>query len=279
MNTDIRNFGAVGQQTRLTAGQPVQTRLHQYGALGQKTQMPPQPPIQKKITQYKGENVAKKQKAQEGEWVREENDPVDSLDELKDENADDKYEDDDWDDEFRDLDIEQQDSEQQGEWSASAESEFSNLPDNGAATAEYASSSLDANNRPIVPDGWVDTTRADKSEVVRQAKIEAQDLGLVIEEGVYGLQLRSQRAFAKNQPIAPYRGVRMTGIEADSLPNTYDKIVPSSDGEHVVVGDVVNPRKPSIASYANDPVSIFICVHTTLTSPNTSLQNSSPFLF
>lgn len=268
MNLDIRSFGAAGQPTQIRdtqvrqarlerfgeAGQRTripsvggQARLFRYGAEGQKTQMPPQPPIQRKITRYERDSAPKKQKAEWGEDF----DPVDILDEQAAENDDEFGFSDD--DAYGDLDFEQPDSEREDEQRAPPEPKPPSFADQRPALAEYAPSHLDADNRPLVPDGWVDTTRADKSEVIANAQREAPNFGVDVVQGDYGMKLKARNSFDRHQRIAPYRGVRMNAEESNRLPTSYDKIVPSADGIHVVVGDIQNPRKPSIGAFADDP--------------------------
>jgi hypothetical protein len=177
--------------------------------------------IRKYLTSSGGQ---KKQKAEQ-EWVQDD-DPVDRLEEQGNENRDVR---------------------------PHFEPKPPRFSDQRTKDAEYAPSSLDANQRPIVPHGWLDTTREGKLEVIAAAQKQAPNYGLDIVPGEYGHQINARKTFRKGDWVAPYRGVRMNNEDVDKLPNTYDKIVPTTDRKWNVVGDIQNPDYPSIGAYANDP--------------------------
>ena len=219
--------------------------IRNYGTAAQRTAIPPGP-RRPDIRQYVEKTSRKKQR---NEWLQEEDDPVAFLDEQAAEN-------DEW-DEPEDMDSEQYDSGGSDERGSSPEPVPEAFARGPPEASEYAISSLDADQRPVVPDGWVDTARAGNAEVIEAAKKSAPEYGLEIVRVTYpfgeGHKLVASQSFREGEKIAPYRGVRMTGVEADALPNNYDKIVPMSDKEHVIVGDIQNPRFPSIGAYADDP--------------------------
>lgn len=205
---------------------------------------PPKRSSKPDIRQYLAKPGGQKKQRAQREWVQDD-DPVERLQEQADENKE----------RVHDGDVDQQldHHEVEHEWGPPREPEPPRFADQRTKDAEYAVSALDADQRAVVPHGWVDTTRAGKSEVIAAAQAQAPHYGVDIVPGEYGHKLTARRTFIEGGWIAPYRGVRMRDEDVKYLPNNYDKIVPTSDGKWNIVGDIQNPKYPSIGAYADDP--------------------------